>query len=169
MKKGLLTIIILVLVLVNLVLTGIITFAVVPAMKDTTRVVEKISNIIDLETNTKSSGSSDVSVDKLKEYGIEEKLTIALQTGTDGKTHYAVLYTSLYLNTEHADYKKYSDGISDKEAIIKSIITNTVSKYTLEQVRDEQDTVTNDILQQVRALYDSDFVYSVVFSSVTLQ
>lgn len=169
MKKGLLTIIIAVLVVINLVLTGVLVFAIVPAMNESTKVIKKISNIIDLETNTEASGSSDIPLDKLEVYNIEEKLTIALQAGSDSKQHYAVVYASLYLNKEHKDYEKYSSGISDQEPLIKSTIVNTVSKYTLEQVRDNQEDVTNEILEKIRENYNSNFVYKVVFSNVTLQ
>jgi flagellar basal body-associated protein FliL len=166
MKKGLMTIIIVAITLVNLVLTSILIFTVVPTMNSTARVVKKISNLIDLETT--SQDTTNVPIDRLEVYNIEEKLTVSLQS-TDGKAHYAVVYTSLYLNTQNADYKKYASSISDKEAIIKSDIINIVSKYTMEQIRDDQDKVTDEILAKLREEYNSDFIYKVVFSNVTLQ
>lgn len=167
MKKGLMTIIIVAITLVNLVLTSILIFTVVPTMNSTARVVKKISNIIDLEVTT-SQDTKNVPIDKLEVYNIEEKLTISLQSA-DGKAHYAVVNASLYLNTQNAGYKKYASSISDKEAIIKSDIINIVSQYTVEQIRDDQNKVTDEILAKIREEYNSDFIYKVVFSNVTLQ
>ncbi len=49
MKKGLFNIILLVLIVTNLVLTAIIGFAVVPAMKSSNAMVGKVAEAIDLE------------------------------------------------------------------------------------------------------------------------
>ena len=56
MKKGLINMIAMVLTLVNLILTGLLVFAIVPAMQSTNSVVTKIGEIIDLDAVTKVSG-----------------------------------------------------------------------------------------------------------------
>lgn len=169
MKKGLLTIIIAVFTVINLILTSILVFAIVPVMNDSSKVIKKISNIIDLETNTSAEGSSDVPIDKLVVYNIEEKLTIALQTGADNKAHYAVVNAALYLNSQHADFEKYNEKIADQEPLIRETINNIVSKYNIDELKDNKDEITTEILEKIRDEYKSDFIYKVVFSDFTLQ
>ena len=49
MKKGIVHVIILALVIVNLILTSIMMFAIVPSMKNSNSLVEKVAKAIDLE------------------------------------------------------------------------------------------------------------------------
>ena len=51
MKKNILTIIIMASCLLNLILTAVIVFAVVPTMNKTSQLVDKVATAIDLETD----------------------------------------------------------------------------------------------------------------------
>ena len=63
MKKNILTIIIMASCLLNLILTAVIVFAVVPTMNKTSQLVDKVATAIDLETDEEASG--DYSIDNL--------------------------------------------------------------------------------------------------------
>ena len=56
MKKNILTIIIMASCLLNLILTAVIVFAVVPTMNKTSQLVDKVATAIDLETDEEASG-----------------------------------------------------------------------------------------------------------------
>ena len=79
MKKNILTIIIMASCLLNLILTAVIVFAVVPTMNKTSQLVDKVATAIDLETDEEASG--DYSIDNLEPYSIafENKQTINLK------------------------------------------------------------------------------------------
>ena len=68
MKKNILTIIIMASCLLNLILTAVIVFAVVPTMNKTSQLVDKVATAIDLETDEEASG--DYSIDNLEPYSI---------------------------------------------------------------------------------------------------
>ena len=73
------------------------------------------------------------------------------------------------MDTKSDGYKEYGEKISEKESIIKNEINNIVSSYTYEEFRDNQQEVQDEILSNLQGLFDSDFIVSVGFSSVTCQ
>ena len=68
MKKNILTIVIMAASLLNLVLTIVIVFAVVPTMNKTSQLVDKVATAIDLETKEEEAG--DYSIESLEPYSI---------------------------------------------------------------------------------------------------
>ena len=57
MKKNLMTVIILALVLVNLVLTAILAFTIIPQTRKSNQLIDKIASAIDLELEDGRSSS----------------------------------------------------------------------------------------------------------------
>ena len=111
MKKNILTIIIMASCLLNLILTAVIVFAVVPTMNKTSQLVDKVATAIDLETDEEASG--DYSIDNLEPYSIafENKQTINLKPDEgDNTSHFAVLEgVTISFNKEAEDYKEVSE------------------------------------------------------------
>lgn len=87
MKKGLFNIILLVLIVTNLVLTAIIGFAVVPAMKSSNAMVGKVAEAIDLEKEGQKQHTEDgkISIDNTDVFTFTDKFTVELNPGSDGK------------------------------------------------------------------------------------
>ena len=56
-----------------------------------------------------------------------------------------------------------------KQSVIQNEINSVVSSYTYEEFRDDQQAVQDEILKNLRTMFDSDFIVSVGFSSVTCQ
>ena len=94
MKKSTLNVITLALVLINLVLTVLLTFSLVSTNKKTNNLITKVSEIIDLDVggvvNSDSSSSGNVGESDI-EYidvisGESDSITISFTSG--GKSHY---------------------------------------------------------------------------------
>lgn len=170
MKKGMINALILVLVLVNLVLTIILMFTFVPANKKTSTLVDKIAEVIDLNLSGSSSGTENVAVSDLDAVSItfndETETTVALKTGTDGKTHYLKYSITVNLNKNHADYRAVSASIESGMSIIAGSINDTISSYTFEEF--DKTVVANAVLKNVQNLLESECIYSVSFSTFTL-
>ena len=66
MKKGMINIFILALMLVNLVLSVVIVFTFVPTMKKTSKLIDKVYKIVDLDVNGEGKGESNVSIEDLE-------------------------------------------------------------------------------------------------------
>lgn len=171
MKKSLLTVITFVLVLVNLALTGVLTFAIVPYVNSANKLVSSVATAIDLEQ--KAGANSTYSIDQIEVYdlngGDDKGMTINLKKGSDGKDHYAVLKINLSINTESEVYDKYMETLDSKKSLINTEINNVISQYTVDEIREDQQTVQDEILRRLKNMFGDDFIVGVGFSSATYQ
>ena len=79
MKKNLMTVIILALVLVNLVLTAILAFTIIPQTRKSNQLIDKIASAIDLELEDGSGkDTAAVPVEDIEVYDIESSFTVNL-------------------------------------------------------------------------------------------
>lgn len=172
MKKNLISVIILALTLVNVVLTALVVFTLLPETKKANALITDVCSAIDLELNSgAASGTSNVPLDKVEVFTINggESMTLNFKTGSDG-THYAVLKSSLSLNTTSDNYKTYSPEIlTTKEDLIKSTITQAFGKYTIEAYRQNPEAVKSDILKELQNMFGKDYVVGVNFAQVTTE
>jgi len=170
MKKNLISVAILALLIVNLVLTGIMMFSIVSTNKKTAELVSDIATTIHLEIGTETGTESDepdkISMQNIETYTISD-MTIPLKKGMDEKDHYMLASVALSMNTQHADYAVYGSNL--KEDLIKGEIISTISAYTLEEVKSNTDILREEILKKIQAMYDSEFIFDVTFSSTLYQ
>lgn len=170
MKKNLITVVILALVLVNLILTAILTITILPQTKKANELITQVCSAINLELRSGSvtSDSMSVPIDKVASHDIPE-MTINLKDSGDGKSHYATVSVSLSMNTESDGYKEYGETMAERDSLIKSQINAVVSGYTYEEFTANQQEVQNAILADLQKLFSSDFIVSVGFPTVTFQ
>ncbi|MED9902626.1 MAG: flagellar basal body-associated FliL family protein [Lachnospiraceae bacterium] len=164
MKRNLISILILALLVVNVVLTAIMMFSVAGAMKSTTALVSRIAAVLDLELNLETDGNELAMSDTIA-HNIADSMTIPLK-GSGEEQRYAVIAVSLQLDKTNKDYEKYAEGLLNNESLIKGEIIEVVSSHTLEEFQNDTDGIRNEILARLRKMYDSDFIYKVVFSDV---
>ena len=171
MKKNLMTVIILALVLVNLVLTAILAFTIIPQTRKSNQLIDKIASAIDLELEDGSGkDTAAVPVEDIEVYDIEASFTVNLSPSGDGKDHVAVFSIGLSLNTKSDGYKSIGiEGLKAKETLIKNDINTIVSEYTMEQFREDEQSVKDAILEDLLEMFGADFIVGVSFSSVNTQ
>lgn len=108
MKKNLMTVIILALVLVNLVLTAILAFTIIPQTRKSNQLIDKIASAIDLELEDGSSkDTAAVPVEDIEVYDIEASFTVNLSPSGDGKEPVPLLS---YLITSDSTNKTFLQG-----------------------------------------------------------
>ena len=169
MKRNMLSILILALLIVNIILTAVMMFSVVGASKKTSALIDDIATAInlDLENQKATVGGvvvADVPIDQTALHAISEEMTIPLAKGPDGADHYFLVAVSLSMNMEHEDYKSMSATVAEKEALIKGEIISVVQSHTLEEVREDPDSIRMEILAKIQTLFDSEFIYNVTFT-----
>ncbi|MCR5468436.1 MAG: flagellar basal body-associated FliL family protein [Lachnospiraceae bacterium] len=171
MKKNLISVVILALVVANLVLSAIIMITILPQTKKVNELITEVCSAIDLELSSGTINTTNISVpiDQIATYDITEAQTIKLKKGEDGQDHYAVITVTISMNTSNADYKTYGEAMGDRESLIKSQITDVVSGFTYEEFTADQKAVQDAILSALQTMYNSDFIISVGFPTVTLQ
>ena len=157
MKKNLMTVIILALVLVNLVLTAILAFTIIPQTRKSNQLIDKIASAIDLELEDGSGkDTAAVPVEDIEVYDIESSFTVNLSPSGDGKDHVAVFSIGLSLNTKSDGYKTYggSEGLAAKVTIIQSEINTIVNGYTLDEFNaNGYQNVKDDILKTLQDMF----------------
>ena len=177
MKKNLLSIIILALLVVNLGMTGFMMLSVMTTNSQTAKLISDIAAALELEANGGTTGgfsgsaSGVVAVTDMATWGFtgDEKLTIALKPGEDGKTHYMVVEVVFSMNKASADYDTLGteDNLANVKEVVKSEITNTLAGYTMEELQGGMDAIAREtILENVQAMFNSNFIYDISFSSV---
>ena len=172
MKKNLVSIIILALLVVNVILTSVLLFSVAGTMKKTSKLVDGISTALSLEIGTDTQTAAEpesVSMENIAVYKIEDQMTIPLQAGKDGQSHYCLVSVSLSMDTTNEDFKEFGTTIAEKEDLIKGEIVDVISGYTIEEAQPNTDLLRDDILKRVQKMYDSEFIYNIVFRDILFQ
>ena len=159
MKKNLISIIILALLIVNIVLTAIMMFSVTGASKKTAALVDNIATALDLElvSNEEAEVEEVVSMADTETYSIAEPMTIPLKKSEgDDKDHYCIVSITLAININAEGYKDYGSYLSTKEGLIN----------TMEEARNDQEKIKQEILERIQAMFDSKFIYNVSFGDI---
>lgn len=175
MKKNLLTIIILALLVVNIVLTAVMMFTVIPANRKTIALVNDIAGVMNLELSNPidmASASAMVSVDDTVTYDIADQLTISLKKSEgDDADHYVIVSVSLYMNSKDDDYKAYGgEAVAQRESMIKNEINDAIGSYTYEEAQALGNAGLQDaVLEKIQSMYNSKFIYKVGFRDIMVQ
>ena len=141
MKKSMLNVIILALVLVNLVLTVILTFSLVSTNKKTNSLINKVAQIIDLDVaggvsnNNSSTGS-----------GIENVSYIDIKN--NDSTDIIVSY------------------VDNGMKVLVNKITNEANKYTYSTISANKSTMETDLLKEFQELFKTETIQSVLINIV---
>ena len=171
MKKNLISIVILSLLVVNIVLSSITLLSVSGTNRKTAALVTDIAAAINLDLGGQTEEEKQevtVSMADVVTYDITD-LTVPLKKGeNDEKEHYAMLSVTLSMNSKDKDYKTYGD-LSARESLIKGEINDAVSQHTADEARENSHAIEEEILQRVQAMFDSQFMYDVTFSSILIQ
>jgi len=171
MKKNLLSIVILGLLIVNVVLTSIMLFSVSGTMKKSAALIDSISVALKLEMNEgiSQAEAQNVPMEDIAVHQIAEEMMIPLAVGADGKDHFCQVSVSLSMNTKADGYKDYGETIAEKEDLIKGEIVSVISSYAIEEAKADTDAMRNAILERIQQMYDSDFIFNVVFREIYFQ
>lgn len=169
MKKNILTIVILSLAIINVVLSSLIIFVIVPSSTKTNNLIKQVATIIDLELEN-PNGEKEFKVEDIETHVIENELTINLKNEVnDSKSHFAVLKVSLAVDKNSKDYKKYVETLKSNETVITDMIDDVVSKYSISNAKQFEDKMKEEILTALKEYYNSDFIVGVNFGKSVYQ
>lgn len=157
MKRNMLAIIILAVSLVNLTLTGLMIFTVIPKAKRTDALIEKIVKAVELETES-SIGKEygEVLPADQAEYTFSDK-TINLKS-TGDKVSFAQVSITITLNKKHDDYKTVDPLVKEKENKIVAAVSNVLKDYTSIEVSTYADEIDQKALEKIKEIFQSDCI-----------
>lgn len=170
MKKNLITVITLALVVVNLVLTVILTITILPETQKANELITKVCSAIDLDLESgNATSNANIPIDQIEVYNIDDEQTINLKQDGDGKDHFAMLTVSISMDTKNSDYKDLKPQVEEKVNLIKGDINNIVSQYTIDEIKNNQSAVQDEILKDLQKMFGSDFIVAVGFPTAQYQ
>lgn len=164
MKKNILAIIILAATIVNITLSAIMLFTIVPKAQRTDALIQKIVSILDLELeNPEASDYAEIPFEEREAYTIEEKQTFNLaRIPGDSKNRYAFVNITLLIYNKSADYKVIQPKLESYESRIISIVNDQVSTYTIETIIGSKEEICDKVLEALRTEFgSSDFLIDV--------
>jgi flagellar FliL protein len=165
MRKNILTVIILAMCLINIVLSAVLIFVMVPTANKSIALVNKVAQIIDLELESPENSMANIGVSDIGTYLIDERLTCLLAK-SDDDDHYAVLFLSLSLNKTHDDYLELEPYIQQYENDMKEIVSDEFAKYTIDEAKVMKDKIKDQVKIRVQELFQSDFIINVSFGNI---
>ncbi len=177
MKKNLMTVITMVLCLVNLILTAVVVFAVVPEINNVNSLIAKVSEAIELDVKTGSDadGASTVGVENQYLYKVNsgESMNINLKDNGDGKDHVAVVKVTVTMNKTSEKYATFgpdSESGGNYDDIYKSYIIQEISKYTIDDLKSNNTLGQDEIRDDLNGYFgDSSFILSVNYAEIMYQ
>lgn len=172
MKKNLITVMVLALVLVNLILTAVLTITIVPQTKKANELITQVCSAINLELQSGATTSDvgTVPLDKLATYSIADSMTINFKDGGDGVSHLVVMTVTISMNTEADGFEEYGgEKLSEKEVLIKDIINRVVGSRTYDEFKVDEQGVRDEIVEELHKLFGSSFIIGVSFPEKTYQ
>ena len=93
-----------------------------------------------------------------------DTMTINLKNNGDGKSHYAIVSVSMYLDSKDNDYHLYSDGGLDPyDAVICDTVRDVISGYTIDEMTGNEGKVKNELLDELQSLFKSKVIAKVDF------
>ncbi len=176
MKKSMLNVITLALVLINLVLTVILTFSLVSTNNKTNNLIKKVAQIIDLDvggiSSDGTSGNNSYNVDDLT--GVEvvsgDSNSITVTYTENGKTRYAVIKgVTIYLNKKAKDFKIKSESVNNGMNFIASCITNEALKYNCNTIVSSKQTIEENLLKTLQEQFQTQAICRVTISQILVQ
>lgn len=159
MKKNIFSVIITALTVINVVLTAVMFFVMLPTFQKTNTLITQVASVLNLELNgdVAADPDADYSFEDMKPITVDfgdKDATFNMKTGTDGKEHYALLSGyNLYLNSKSDDYDKINEMLTADQTQITGIITNVIQAHTSED--GEQAVIEKEALEKIQELLDS--------------
>lgn len=172
MKKNIFSVIITALTVINVVLTAIMFFVMLPAFQKTNNLMSQVASVLNLELDADGDADSDeeYALKDLESVSVpfEDQQTLNLKIGSDGQPHYAMLngYTlSVYKKAD--DYKDVSKILTNNQAEITDIIRSVIQSHTSEDL--SQDEIQKESLEKIREHLDSKAVKKVILDNFMFQ
>ena len=155
MKKNILTIVIMAATLINLILSVVLVFSVMPAMNKTGNLIDKVASVIDLEIETKEDEGQEYTIEDLVPYTITYESSAKINLLKEGeKAHYAVLDgIVISFNPKAEDYNSIYESVQNASVYIEDIVKETIGSYTYSNINQAQ--IKTEAIKKIQEKYNT--------------
>lgn len=169
MRKNILTIVIMAATVVNLILTIIMVFSIMPAMNKTNRLVDKVAAVIDMELEQEEA--ENYSVENLEPYEVkfENKQTINLTKEEGDKESHYVIIDGFYVsfNKEADDYKDIYESVQAAPVYVTDCVKAAIAEQTISTLNES--AIKELALAKIQEFYNSKCIVQVSLSGYMYQ
>ena len=137
MKKNIFTIIVIALCVVNLVLTSVMLFVMLPAFSSMNKVITQVATILnlELESGENSYSLSDLDIKTVTFDKDGKSQNINLVSNGDGETHFGIISgVKFHLNTKAEDYSDVVDVIDKKASVLTAVIKEVIASFSIDNI-----------------------------------
>lgn len=172
MKKNIFSVLIIALTVINVVLTAVLFFVMLPTFQKTNTLLTNVAAVLNLDLDADSDADPDanVTMSDMEPIAVtwDSQQTYNLKADGTGKDHYAMMkgYT-LYLNKNSDDFKDVQAQLSTDHAQIDGIISSVISSHTAEEAT--QDLIIKESLEEINKLLDSKVAVQLVLDGYVKQ
>lgn len=155
MKKNILTIVIMAAALVNLILSIVLVFSIMPAMNKTSRLVDKVSSVIDLEIESGKDEEQEYTIADLTPIEVTYETSVKINLQPEGdKAHYCVLDGIVVsLNSKAKDYKDINKSLGENNVYVSDIVKEVISGYPASTI--DEVTVRQEAVKRLQEKYNT--------------
>lgn len=169
MKKNILTIAIMAASVLNLVLTIVLVFSIVPAMNKTNKLIDKVAEVINLELEKEDT--MDYAVEDLEPLAItfDGKQTINLKADPgDTEAHFVVIDgITVSFNKKADDYEKIKESVTAADVYITDFVKEALAEQTITTL--DENTVKESALEKIREFYGSNCIVRISLQGYMFQ
>lgn len=170
MKKNLITVVIFSMCFVNLVLSALIVFVLVPSSSKTNNLITKISQAVDLELEANSKALQKVGIEDLAFFDLNKDAPLLVRLkNTDKKEHYASVEITISVNSKSKKAAEYSKQMEAMSSVLLDNARTIMQDYTVDQAKQGQEEIQKKILSAYQQIFGSDYVVAVNFGKYIIQ
>lgn len=172
MKKNILSIIMIALIGLNVVLTALIVFTILPSLNKVNTLITDISSIVQIEKKDQLGEEKEevLSLEEKEVYTIEKTSSIYLKKGMDNKQHYAALDSiSITINKTKEDYENILSVLPSYETKIEEMVNDTIASYTIEDANSNREAVRTKITEKLNKEFNSEAIITVSLGNLRFQ
>lgn len=176
MKRNILTIVVIALCLINLALSAVVVFSIVPMANRTNDLITQVASVINLELEDPNAESlpTDVALsdlETLEAIAEEGTITVNLRKGEDGKAHYAIFNSiTIMINKTVEDYADLKVNIANNHKKIIEIVRSVISSHTLEEMESNgDDDIHDEIIEKLNEYFGSTGIYDLTVDGLIFQ
>ena len=157
MKKNILTIVIMAASIINLILSAVLIFSVMPTMNKTSNLIDKVSSVIDLEIESQSKEDELTPIQDMDNITVtyEKNVNINLQKDAgDDTNHYAVISGIVVSLDKEADgYSDVKKLMETSTVYVEDIVKETISSFTASTIT--QPGIKEEAIKRLQERYDT--------------
>lgn len=173
MKKNMFSVLALAVSIINLILSILIVFTLVPSALKTNNLVSSVASYLNLEIEANSDledNNKNIPLTEIDVYTIEDLTLNLRREEEDTRNHYAQVTLTISFHTKHKDYKELRPQVEVYKSYVTEIITEEFAKYSVIEINESatKDKIKEDVVRRLRERFNSDFIIDMSIGKIVV-